>query len=602
MNRMSQLLFLLSVLPAMLPSCVRAVPEKEIEIVHVVDTLYLDVDYPAGRIVSIQEFGVLPTNMAAENKRALQAAIDEASVSGLALYVTPVENGYPMEGGLDLKKNVALIGAHGPTGRGTVNAAKTGPTGSLFVITDRAQAFLTVHSATRVEGLQFYYPEQSWQDPSKVIAYPPTIQLSPSEGAQGVTLRDLTFYGEYFAMDFQCAGGCEQILFENCYGYPLSGRFIAVSKCWDIPRILHCHVNPANMREFGRGFSASMVDYVVGQQTYAYWIDRTDNAVVMDVFTYGSYGGIYLGENTYGQLTNFNFDCVTVGIYRLGNMSKNRTWLIAQGSVIANQGLDVAAVHPVVIGGSGGHTSLTNVECFSGMNGGHNCVGASYDFICLEGNGYYTVSMTGCRMSGYVADDPITVRNPYASLRASDCVDKDDRFFSRAIDAVDDFPSGTLTVFDACDALDGWSSGLGGSLTLDTQNQREGSACLSASGSSGVALFTKVFKEPVAAKVSARRGRLRLQLYVSDISALDLDKEGALEVTSGGACDKEEFAWYLKNLGLQSGWNQLDLKLSGAGITGGTPDLSRMNYIRIYSTGVRKSVTLKLDDIHFYQE
>ena len=106
----------------------------------------------------------------------------------------------------------------------------------------------------------------------------------------------------------------------------------------------------------------------------------------------------------------------------------------------------------------------------------------------------------------------------------------------------------------------------------------------------------------MAAKVSARRGRLRLQLYVSDISALDLDKEGALEVTSGGACDKEEFAWYLKNLGLQSGWNQLDLKLSGAGITGGTPDLSRMNYIRIYSTGVRKSVTLKLDDIHFYQE
>ena len=589
-------------LPFLLLSCGKTAPEVP-EVVRVVDTLYISGEYPPGRLVSIQEFGVLPENTAAENKRALQAAIDEASVSGLALYVTPVENGYPMEGGLDLKKNVALIGAHGPTGRGTVNAARTGPTGSLFVIRDKEKAFLTVHSATRVEGIQFYYPEQTWSDPSKVIAYPATIQLSPTEGAQGVTLRDLTFYGEYFAMDFQCAGGCEQILFENCYGYPLSGRFIAVSKCWDIPRILHCHVNPANMREFGRGFSASMVDYVVAKQTYAYWIDRTDNAVVMDVFTYGSYGGIYLGENTYGQLTNFNFDCVTVGIRRLGNTSKNRTWLIAQGSIIANQGTDVDAVHPVVIGGSGGHTSLTNVECFSGMNGGHNCVGASYDFICLEGSGYYTVSMTGCRMSGYVADDPITVRNPFAALRASDCVDKDDRFFNRVIDAVDDYPSGTVTVFDACDALDGWATGLGsGTLTLDSQDQREGSACLSASGSSGVALFTKKFGTPVDARVSARRGHLRLQLYISDISALDMNAEGALEVTSGGVCDKEEYAWYLKNLNLKSGWNQLDLKLSGAGVTGGTPDLTRMDYFRIYHLGVQKSVTVKLDDIHFYQE
>jgi hypothetical protein len=30
----------------------------------------------------------------------------------------------------------------------------------------------------------------------------------------------------------------------------------------------------------------------------------------MDVFTFGTYGGIYLGPATYGQLTNFNFDCV----------------------------------------------------------------------------------------------------------------------------------------------------------------------------------------------------------------------------------------------------------------------------------------------------
>ena len=68
-------------------------------------------------------------------------------------------------------------------------------------------------------------------------------------------------------------------------------------------------------------------------------------------------------------------------------------------------------------------------------------------------------------------------------------------------------------------------------------------------------------------------------------------------------CDKEEFAWYINsNLNLHSGWNQIDLKLAGAGVTGGSPDLTRMNFIRIYHLGVRSDVTLKIDDIKFVQE
>lgn len=159
----------------------------------------------AGHLVSIQEFGVLPTNTAAQNTVALQEAIEEASKSGLALYVTPTENGYPINGGLHLRRNVTLIGAQGPTGRGTANADRTGPTGSLFVIRDKENVFMTVTSATRVEGIQFYYPDQAWrsEEANKIIEYPPTIQISHEEGGQGMTLRDLTFYGEFFAMDFR---------------------------------------------------------------------------------------------------------------------------------------------------------------------------------------------------------------------------------------------------------------------------------------------------------------------------------------------------------------------------------------------------------------
>ena len=117
-------------------ACKRPEPEIIEHVVERLDTIetIIVIGNIPGRLVSIQEFGVLPTNSAAVNKEKLQKAIDYAQADGLALYVTPVENGYPMDGGLVLKRNVSLVGAHGPTGRGTANKDKTGPTGSLFVI------------------------------------------------------------------------------------------------------------------------------------------------------------------------------------------------------------------------------------------------------------------------------------------------------------------------------------------------------------------------------------------------------------------------------------------------------------------------------------
>ena len=369
--------------------------------------------------LSVQTVGVLPTNTAEENSRNLQAAIDKMSALGGVLYVEPAEGGYPMQGGIVLKRNVTLLGAHGPTGRGTALPDRSGPTGSLFVITDRQQPFLTVESATQVRGIQFYYPEQAWQDPNAIIAYPTTIRMAPGQYVQGVTLSCLTFYGEYMAMDFraQAPNICEQILFEHCYGYPLSGQFIAIDRCYDVPRILHCHINPANMREFGRSFKREVIDSVVRQKTYSYWIDHTDNAQLMDLFTFGVYGGIYLGSETYGQMTNFNFDCVGVGIHKLGSQWTNRNWQIAQGSIIANVGERLEDVHPILIEGKG-HTSLSNVESFSGGNPALTTLGASWDYITVRGEA--SVTMTGCRMHGYKADTPIHV-SPEAELHTFGC-------------------------------------------------------------------------------------------------------------------------------------------------------------------------------------
>jgi hypothetical protein len=245
-----------------------------------------------------------------------------------------------------------------------------------------------------------------------------------------VTLSRLTFYGEFLAIDFNSPreAAHEQLLVEHCYGYPLSGEFIRISHCYDIPRILNCHVNPATMRNFAGDFGKAVIDAVIARKSFAFSIDHTDNAQLIDVFTFGTYGGIRLGPASYGQMTNFNFDCVTVGIHKLGDNTFNRNWQIAQGSIIANVGESIDRIHPIIIEGQG-HTSIVNVEAFSGPNPALTVLGQSHDFLQVRGDEELTVSLFGCRMRNYAADFPITVLNPKATIQAVACVDKDQKPF-----------------------------------------------------------------------------------------------------------------------------------------------------------------------------
>jgi len=380
--------------------------------------------------ISIRDFNVLPENEAHVNKVNLQKAIDWASERGAALYVEPSETAYPVDGGIILKKNVSLIGVHGPTPRGTINPHMKGrPVGSVFSITDTKDVFITVESATQIKGIQFWYPEQTINDPAKIIPYPATIQTSRTSSTQGVFLSCLTFYGEYLTMDFNCDPNyiCELMTIEHCYGYPLSGEFIRIDYCYDIPRLLHCHVNPAIQRFIGGQYTPAVVDAVVAKKSFAYAINHTDNAQMIDIFTFGTYGGILLGGDTYGQLTNFNLDCVAVGIHKKGNNRFNRNWQIAQGSIIANTGEEVENIHPVIIEGEG-HTSLTNVESFSGSNPALTTVkeNQSWDFMLIKGDKKTTISLFGCRMRNYVSDNPVTILNDKATVSTYGCIDKNE--------------------------------------------------------------------------------------------------------------------------------------------------------------------------------
>jgi hypothetical protein len=383
---------------------------------------------------SIQDFDVKPENSASSNKINLQKAIDWASAIGAALWVEPSEEPYHIDGGIILKKNVSLVGVHGPTPRGTSHPTKKQPVGSVFKITDRNNVFITVESGTQIKGIQFWYSEQTIRNPEAIIPYKATIQVSKTSRTLGVYLSCLTFYGEYLAFDFNASRqfSCALMTFEHCYGYPLSGEFIRMDYVYDVPRILHCHVNPGSQRFIGGQYSKEVVDAVIAKKTYAYRINHTDNAQIIDLFTFGTYGGILLDDQSYGQLTNFNFDCVAVGILKRGSNTKNRNWQIAQGSIIANTGEKVEDIHPIIIEGQG-HTSLSNVEAFSGGNGALTPVAEemSWDYLLVRGDQKLTVSIWGSRMRNYASDSPISIENDKAVVQFSGCFDKDENLYNK---------------------------------------------------------------------------------------------------------------------------------------------------------------------------
>ena len=120
-------------------------------------------------------------------------------------------------------------------------------------------------------------------------------------------------------------------------------------------------------------------------------------------------------------------DGVGIGIHKLGSQWKNRNWQIAQGSIIANVGERLEDVHPILIEGKG-HTSLTNVECFSGGNPALTTLGASWDYITVRDEA--SVVLTGCRMQGYESENPIHLSSG-AQLRAIGCFDRDNKPLER---------------------------------------------------------------------------------------------------------------------------------------------------------------------------
>ncbi len=92
-----------------------------------------------------------------------------------------------------------------------------------------------------------------------------------------------------------------------------------------------------------------------------------------------------------------------------------------------------------------------------------------------------------------------------------------------------------------------------------------------------------------------KSGYLHFYIYCNDIEKIGTD--GQIEITSSGVCDVNEYNWNVTQHITKTGWNEVWLDLYNAGTTGGAPDLSCINYMRIYL--LNSTATLYIDYIEF---
>lgn len=167
-------------------------------------------------------------------------------------------------------------------------------------------------------------------------------------------------------------------------------------------------------------------------------------------------------------------------------------------------------------------------------------------------------------------------------------------------------PTHPVAYIDTCDVRGGWGIAGGAtliSLTFDTEDKTEGEASMveTHKGTLGVGAWLRQLKfSPIDA---SEMTHLCFDFYISEASKLS-GKGIQLELTSSGVSDKDEILvdYSFDKWDLDDGWNHLAIPLSDFRPNGGTCDMTKVNFIRLFSGSnidAGDKMVTKLDNIRF---
>lgn len=136
-------------------------------------------------------------------------------------------------------------------------------------------------------------------------------------------------------------------------------------------------------------------------------------------------------------------------------------------------------------------------------------------------------------------------------------------------------------------------------VTKASRQYVEGTGALKTNGFSEV-LFYGVLNNPVNISKYGK-GYLHMSFFIDDVTKLAGDM--AIELSSAGTPDVDEYQWNVSKAILSNGWNELWLPYNDSTTTViGKPDLSKIQRIRVYTIGQKEGMVTIFDNIYATNE
>ena len=147
-------------------------------------------------------------------------------------------------------------------------------------------------------------------------------------------------------------------------------------------------------------------------------------------------------------------------------------------------------------------------------------------------------------------------------------------------------------VLEACDEKGSWSLNGQKNVGIDTENAIVGEGCFTTTGNGWINFMNTSGSIEVAMPDDWQSWYLEMWIYLDDPSALP----NGCNIELSQTVDKVEFSWDIKGLGLQSGWNYVQLPISRS-VRAGAAEFTALKNIRIFLINLPSQVTFKVDDI-----
>jgi hypothetical protein len=299
-----------------------------------------------------------------DDTAAIQATLDAAAACGGVAWLAPSPAFYRCQGTLTVPPNVTLRGGFGGMRRGHKLWNGDQPCGSVLYAYS-PNNFITMSHNSTVDGIEIFYPEQVTAGEPRPYGW--TIVIPRQQ--HGVTVRNVTCPNPYQFLFAEADG----LWVDGVQGYPLY-KGIKLGRIGDVARVGNIQFNPNVLPRL----DMSLRNWVQVHGS-CLEIDGAEEFMVNNFFGYGYVCGIWFtghatqGElpGSYGSISNFGFDSVTVGILvgtkgvsgRQGVSLSNGRIIPFAGEVGARAGIkfvDDVGADP----GSNPAVSLTNVSFF----------------------------------------------------------------------------------------------------------------------------------------------------------------------------------------------------------------------------------------------